>query len=167
VKRGGPSVGKWSVESRHLHGCSSYLCRLRTDGLAPTSKYCPYRSHAGDMGSVSLLDDRQHNVGFAPTASLVDPREKLGTDSWISQSVCCVLCREPFFSGAVALLNSVDDYAKGCYALHMRYVWSGIIHRPSVGYVWRVGRISPVRCTSIRITATLGYEYRLFVAVIT
>jgi hypothetical protein len=26
---------------------------------------------------------------------------------------------------------------------------------------------SPVWCTSIRITATLGYEYRLFAAVIT
>jgi hypothetical protein len=25
------------------------------------------------------------------------------------------LCQEPFFSGAVALLNSVDDFAKGCY----------------------------------------------------
>jgi hypothetical protein len=27
--------------------------------------------------------------------------------------------------------------------------------------------VSPIRCTSIRIAATLGYEYRLFVAVIT
>jgi hypothetical protein len=29
------------------------------------------------------------------------------------------LCREPFFSGAVALLNSVDDYAKDCCTLTM------------------------------------------------
>jgi hypothetical protein len=37
-----PSVGKvgeCDVESRHHQGCSPYLCRLRTDGLAPTSKY--------------------------------------------------------------------------------------------------------------------------------
>jgi hypothetical protein len=29
------------------------------------------------------------------------------------------LSREPFFSGAVALLNSIDDYTKDCYALTM------------------------------------------------
>jgi hypothetical protein len=58
-------------------------------------------------------------IGFAPTASMVILGEKLGTDPQIGQSVCCVLCREHFFSGAVILPNSVDDYAKGCYALTM------------------------------------------------
>jgi hypothetical protein len=36
------SVGKvreWYVESWHLQGCSIHLCRLRTDGFAPPSKY--------------------------------------------------------------------------------------------------------------------------------
>jgi hypothetical protein len=32
---------------------SPRLCRLRTEGLVPVSKYQTYRSHAGDMGSVS------------------------------------------------------------------------------------------------------------------
>jgi hypothetical protein len=41
---------------------------------------------------------------------------------------------------------------------HVRYVWSRTIHRLSVGCVWRVGRVSPTGCTSIRIAATLGYE---------
>jgi hypothetical protein len=39
---GGPSVGKGGesdVKSRHIQGCSPRLCWLRTDGLAPTSKY--------------------------------------------------------------------------------------------------------------------------------
>jgi hypothetical protein len=31
--------------------------------------------------------------------------------------VCCGLCREPFFSGAVDLFKFVDDCVKGCYAL--------------------------------------------------
>jgi hypothetical protein len=38
----GPSVGKGrksDVESQHLQGCSPLLCRLRTDGLVPVSKY--------------------------------------------------------------------------------------------------------------------------------
>jgi hypothetical protein len=54
-------------------------------------------------------------LGFAPTALLVGSAEKLGMNLWIGQPVCYGLCQEPFFSGAVALLNSVDDFAKGCY----------------------------------------------------
>jgi hypothetical protein len=73
--------------------------------------------HAGDMGPVSLVVGCQQKFDFALTASLVGSGEKLGTDPWINQPTCCGLCREPFFSGAVALLNSVDDYMKGCYSL--------------------------------------------------
>jgi hypothetical protein len=69
------------------------------------------------MGSVSLVVGHQQKTSFAPTDSMVVLGEKLGTDSQIGQPVCCGLCREPFFSGAVALLNSVNDYTKGCYAL--------------------------------------------------
>jgi hypothetical protein len=46
-------------------------------------------------------------------------------------------------------------------------VWSGTIRESSVESVWRVDRVSPIGCTSIRIAVTLRYEYRLFVAVIT
>jgi hypothetical protein len=76
-----------------------------------------YRSHAGDIGPISLVAGHQQMIGFAPTASIAVPGEKLGTNLWIGQPTCCDLCREPFFSGAVALLNSVDNYVKGCYAL--------------------------------------------------
>jgi hypothetical protein len=48
-------VGEWYVKSRHLQDCSPHLCQLSTDGLAPTSKYWTYRSHASDMGLVSLV----------------------------------------------------------------------------------------------------------------
>jgi hypothetical protein len=43
--------------------------------------------------------------------------EKLGMDLRIGQPLCCGLCRESFFSGAMALCIAVDDFAKGCYAL--------------------------------------------------
>jgi hypothetical protein len=39
---GGLSVGKGresDVERQHLQGCSSRLCQLMTDGLAPVSNY--------------------------------------------------------------------------------------------------------------------------------
>jgi hypothetical protein len=55
--------------------------------------------------------------GFTPTASMAVLGEKLCTDPWICQSTCYGLYREPFFSGAVDLFKSVDDYVKGCYAL--------------------------------------------------
>jgi hypothetical protein len=51
---------------------------------------------------------------FASTASLVGSEEKLGMDPRIGQLVCYGLCRELFSSGAVALLNSVEDFVKGC-----------------------------------------------------
>jgi hypothetical protein len=51
------------------------------------------------------------------TASVAVIGEKLGTDLWIGQSSCCGLGWEPFFSGAVDLFKSIDDYAKGCYTL--------------------------------------------------
>jgi hypothetical protein len=57
-RKGRPPIGKvgeWYVKSRHLQGCGPRLCRLRTDGLAPASKYWTYRSHVGDMCPVSLV----------------------------------------------------------------------------------------------------------------
>jgi hypothetical protein len=41
--------------------------------------------------------------------------ERLGMDPRIGQLACCGLCRETFFSGAVDLFKSIDDYIKGCY----------------------------------------------------
>jgi hypothetical protein len=64
-------------------------------------------------------------LGFAPTTSLVGSGEKLGTDPRIGQPTYCGLRRELFFSGAVTLLNSVGDYAKGC---HIRGLPTGSIH---------------------------------------
>jgi hypothetical protein len=44
------------------------------------------------------------------------------------------------------------------YTDHVRYVWLRAIRGPSMKCVWHVDQVSPVGCTSIRITATLGYE---------
>jgi hypothetical protein len=68
------------------------------------------------MCPVSLVAHHQLMLGFAPTALTAVLGLKLGMDPWIGQSSCCRLGREPFFSGAVVLLNSIDDYVKGCYA---------------------------------------------------
>jgi hypothetical protein len=46
-------------------------------------------------------------------------------------------------------------------------VWSGTICESSMESVCVLIGFSPVGCTSIRIAVTLGYEYRLFVTVIT
>jgi hypothetical protein len=50
-----------------------------------------------------------------PLASLAGLGEKLGTDLRIGQPVCCGLCREPFFSGAVGYVQICQRLAKGCH----------------------------------------------------
>jgi hypothetical protein len=80
-------------------------------------------------------------------------------DLWIDQPACWVLCREPFFLGAVPPSNSVggswkvatyEDRPQEAYTGRM---WTGVgrIHVVLVG-------VSPTGCTSIRIAVTLGYE---------
>jgi hypothetical protein len=59
-------VGEWYLKSRHLQGCSPRLCRLRTEGLVPLSKYWTYRSHPSDMGPVSLVVGCQQKLDFSP-----------------------------------------------------------------------------------------------------
>jgi hypothetical protein len=143
------------------------LCQLRTDGLAPASKYWTYWSHASDMGPVSLVVCRQQMLGFTPTASLIGLGGKLGTDSRIGQPTCCGLCQEPLFSGTVTLLNSIDDYAKGCY---MGTTWYTYGRGSYVDRAWKACGVLveffPTGCTSVQITATIEYGYRLFVTVI-
>jgi hypothetical protein len=70
-------VGEWYVESRHLQSGSPFLCRLRTDGLTPASKYWMYWSHAGDMGPVTLVVFSSTDVWLKRTVSMVVLREKL------------------------------------------------------------------------------------------
>jgi hypothetical protein len=59
-------VGEWYVANRHLQGGSPHLCRLRTNGLTPTSKYWMYWSHVGDMGPISLVVGYQQKLDFSP-----------------------------------------------------------------------------------------------------
>jgi hypothetical protein len=83
------------------------------------------------MGLVSQVAGCQQMLGFAPTASLVDSGEKLGTDPRINHPTCCGLCQEPIFSGAVALLNSIANCVKGC---HVRRLPAGTIPWAYVDY---------------------------------
>jgi hypothetical protein len=77
---------------------------------------------------------------------MVVVREKLGTDTRIGQSVCCGLCHERFFSGAVDLFKFVDDCTKGCH------VWGPPVESVCQAYVdchgkrtCGVGRVFPYR----------------------
>jgi hypothetical protein len=149
------------VASRHLQDCSPHLCQLRTVRLALTSKYWMYRSYVGDMDPVSLVVSCQQELTFSH-CSLTVVGEKLGTDPRIRWPSCCGLCREPFFSGIVDLFKYVDDCIKGCY---MWTTWDTYGRGPYTEWAWKVcGMLvgfSPTGCTSIRITATLGYEWPL------
>jgi hypothetical protein len=172
-------VGEWYVESRCLQGCRPRLCRLRIDGLAPPvsvkDRWVGPREQILNIpitcwwyrpskpSSLTLIDG-----GFTPIASMAGSGEKLGMDPWIGQPSCCRLCRESFFSRAVVLPIVVDDFVKGCYAFT---VWGTYGLWSYTDWAWDVCgvlvRFFPTVCTSIWITVTLGYEYRLFVVVIT
>jgi hypothetical protein len=99
--------------------------------------------------------------GFTPTTSMVGLGEKLGMDSQIGQSSCYRLCRGPFsreqwLCPPLLMTSRKDDtYGERPYA-DRAWEACGVL----VGFF-------PVWCTSIRIAVTLGYEYRLFVVVIT
>jgi hypothetical protein len=68
-----------------------------------------------------------------PTASLAIVGEKLGTDPRIRWLSSCGLCQEPFFSGAVDLYKSVDNFVKGCYVL---IVWDTYVLGSYADWAW-------------------------------
>jgi hypothetical protein len=81
-----------------------------------------------------------------PPASLAGLGEKLCTDPQIGQLVCCELCREPLFSGAVESVQICRCLTKGCH------VWgppAGSVRRVYVDWhgkrTCRVGRVFPYR----------------------
>jgi hypothetical protein len=81
-----------------------------------------------------------------PPASLAGSGEKLGMDQWIGQPVCCGLCWEFFFSGAVIFVQICQRLAKGC---HVRRPPVGSVHRAYVDWhgkrTYHVGRVFPCR----------------------
>jgi hypothetical protein len=143
-------VGEWYVESRHLQGCNPCLCRLRTDGLAPASKYWMYRSYAGIYGSSKPNSLPSTDAWLCPHCfngwlgreTVYRPADRSADVLWI-------------MSGALFLGSSGP--AQLCWWLrkrllyvdHMRYVWSSVT-------CWL--DFSTTGCISIRIDANLRYE---------
>jgi hypothetical protein len=127
--------------------CGSHrMCRLRTKGLVPVSKYWMYWSHAGVYGPSKPSSRLSTEAWLFFTASLAVVGEMLGMDPRMGQPACCGLCREAFFSGAVDLFKSVEDCVKGC---HVRGPPAGSIHRMYVDWrgkrACRVGQVFPCR----------------------
>jgi hypothetical protein len=120
------------------------------------------------MSTVSLVAYREWRVALPPLLQWLPRGEKLCMDPWIDQPSCCGLGQESFFSGAVALFITVDDFLKDCYTW---ITWDTYGRGSYVNRAWKacgmlVG-FFPVGCTLIQIIVTLRYEYRLFVTIIT
>jgi hypothetical protein len=162
VERGGPLVGKvgdWYVESRCLQGCSPCLCRLRTDELAPTSKYWTYRLHVDDMGLVSLVAYHWQKLSLSLLLHwLAWERNWVQTRGSVSQrAVDCV--GSPFPREQWDPSKSIDDSWK--------VATYGVCHQEAyAGHTWiGVGSICVVLigfsltgCTLIWIIVRLRYE---------
>jgi hypothetical protein len=111
------------------------------------------------MGPVSLVACWWQLCGFLHCFyGYEGERNWMGTRRSVSRRAGDVV-RNSFFSGAVTLSNSVNDFAKDCY---MWTTWDTYDRGLYVDWAWKscgvlVG-FSPIGCISIRITATLGYE---------
>jgi hypothetical protein len=155
-------VARWD-----LQGCSPHQCQLRTDGLPPSREQVlnvpiAYQRYEPDK-PISWLSTE---ACLFPIASLTVMWEKLGTDPRTGQLACCELGREPFFSGAIDLFKSIDDYTKGLLFIDcMRYVWFGTIRRLRVGYMWCVGRVFPKGVHRFELLRFSDMSNRLFAAV--
>jgi hypothetical protein len=121
---------------------SSRPCQLRTQGLVHMSRYWTYQSHAGDIGSVSLVTFLQQVIGLITLLQWM--RGEVGST---------------FFSGAVHPSNPIDDLVKGCYTWTM---WDTYVRGPYVDRAWKacdvLVRFFHTGCTSIQIVVTLRYE---------
>jgi hypothetical protein len=141
VERGGQSVGKvreWCVERWHLQGCSPHLWWLRTDGLAPASKYWTYRSHADVMGPVSWCS----YVTTWPKPLSPTPRLSWGRGLRWPKTMAGLVCPQSprLLPGVGACFVLVETSRM----LPMRTtwdVWSGTKHESSIEIVWHVDRV--------------------------
>jgi hypothetical protein len=64
---------------------SPRLCRIRTDGLSPVSKYSMYRSHTGVYGLSKPSSMPSIDAWLKPTASMAGLGEKLWWVPWTTQ----------------------------------------------------------------------------------
>jgi hypothetical protein len=137
---------------------SPCLCRLWTEGLVPVSKYWMYRSHAGDVGPVSLVVCHQQVLGLSALLQWLCWEKNWG-ESRGPLSRAERWSRKHFFSGAVHPSNPIDNswkvatYGDRPQEAYAGRTWTGMgsIHVVLVGF-------SSAGCTSIRIAVTLRYE---------
>jgi hypothetical protein len=109
------------------------LCRLRTDGLVPMSKYWTYRSYAGDIGLVSLVAGRPQVLDLSLLLQWLSwERNWGGSQAPLSRAERW--SQEHFFSGAVVSVQPCWWLIKGC---HVRGPHVGSVRR---AYVDRCGK---------------------------
>jgi hypothetical protein len=127
--------GDWTTGDRAgpLGGCSPRLCQLRIDGLAPTSKYWMYRSHAEDMGLINLIACCRQKLGLRLLLLWLSVGEKLDGDPQIGQPACWGCSQNSFFLGVVGSVQNCWRLTKGCYALT---AWDTYSLGPYMDWAW-------------------------------
>jgi hypothetical protein len=160
--------GECDVKSRHLQGCSPHLCWLRIDGLVPHEQVLNVPIIYWYIGPVNLVACHRQKLDL----SLLLYWLWGGRETWwgcrsVSRRVGDVV-ESPYFLGAVGSIQIYRWLVKGYY---MWTTWDTYDRGSYVDRAWKACGVlvgfSLAECTSIRITVNLGYEYCLFVAVIT
>jgi hypothetical protein len=127
-----------------LCGCPC-LCRLWTEGLVPGRKYWTYRSHASDLGLVSLVAGHPQVLGLNLLLQWLSWERNWG-GSRRPLSRAERWSREYFFSGAVVSVQPCRWLVKGC---RIQGLPVGSVRQTYVD--WRgkrmchVGRVFPCR----------------------
>jgi hypothetical protein len=145
VERGWSSIGKvgeWCVGNWHLQGYSLRLCQLRTDELGLVSKYWMYRSHDGDMSSVSWCScDTTWPKHLSLTLRLSWGRGM----RWPKTTDGPVYLQSPRLLPGVGACFILMGTSEMSPMRTMGDVWSGTICESSMENMWHVDRIFPCR----------------------
>jgi hypothetical protein len=121
---------------------SPRLCRLRTKGLVPVSKYWTYQSHAGVMGPVSW---------YSCVTTWLKPLSPTPRLSWGRRNEVTKTTVEPVCLRSPRLLPCVGAYfvlvgtSKRLPTWTTWDVGSGTLHVSSVESVWHVDWVFPCR----------------------
>jgi hypothetical protein len=136
--RGGESV---VAILRFLCG-SPCLCRLRTEGLIPVSKYWMYRSHAGDMDPVSWCSCV---TTWSKPLPLLQGYREGGGMRWPKTMARPVCLRSPRLLPGVGACFILVGTSERLPTWITWDVGSGTLCKSSMESMWRVDRVFPDR----------------------
>jgi hypothetical protein len=138
--------------------CSPHLCRLRTEGLVPVSKYWTYRSHAGVYGPSKPSSMLSIDANFYLLLHWLSWERNISWPMnysarlWVAPGALILESSRirPTLLTTTWMVAIYVNYSQEAYTGR---TWTSVrsVHVVLIGF-------SLIGCTSIQIVVTLGYE---------